>query len=160
MIATTTLVMGTATRDKAVPHPMLGVAGITWTRTAVSALAVAVDSKMAVTGATTTAGTTALTTTPGASTHRKPPRRIGPSHCQPIKGWRSEYTEQRIGEGGPYRGFFYSENRGGGPYRGVLLSESSIEEKREVIFRGRSSVSFEKRGGGSLGDNDVFHVVL
>lgn len=146
MIATTTLVMGTATRDKAVPHPMLGVAGITWTRTAVSALAVAVDSKMAVTGATTTAGTTALTTTPGASTHRKPPRRIGPSHCQPIKGWRSEYTEQRIGEGGPYRG--------------VLLSESSIEEKREVIFRGRSSVSFEKRGGGSLGDNDVFHVVL
>lgn len=75
---------------------------------------------------------------------------------QRLEEW-VHWTENR--GWGPYR-VFYSENRGGGPYRGVLLSESSIEEKREVIFRGRSSVSFEKRGGGSLGDNDVFHVVL
>lgn len=76
---------------------------------------------------------------------------------QRLEEW-VHWTENR--GGGSLQGFFYSENRGGGPYRGVLLSESSIEEKREVIFRGRSSVSFEKRGGGSLGDNDVFHVVL
>lgn len=106
-IVTTTLVTGTATRDRVVPRPTLGVAGITWTRTAVSALAAAADSKMAVTGVTTTAGTTALTTMPVASTHRKPLRRTGPSHCHPIHGWRSESIIQRIGEGGPYRDMFH-----------------------------------------------------
>lgn len=149
MIATTTLVMGTATRDKAVPHPMLGVAGITWTRTAVSALAVAVDSKMAVTGATTTAGTTALTTTPGASTHRKPPRRIGPSHCQPIKGWRSEYTEQRIGEGGPYRGFFI-QRIGEGVLTGVFYLVNPLLRKRGKLSSEEDHLFHLKKEEGGL----------
>lgn len=139
--------MGIVIRDKVVFYLMLGVVGIIWTRIVVLAFVVAVDSKMAVIGVIIIVGIIVLIITSGVSIYRKLLRRIGSFYCQLIKGWRSEYIEQRIGEGGFYRGFFI-QRIGEGVFIGVFYLVNFLLRKRGKLFLEEDYLFYLKKEEG------------